>query len=139
MKLNKTAKAVLGILTFLPMTLAISTFGLFLYHFFSMWSYPDPEIDMLFPWFLDYLLPYMFLIVLLCIGLFIFYLVHIIQNQRIDNEKRILWITVLVMLYGIAMPIYWFVHIWQDHSRADNQPDPIISHDYEPGTESEKF
>lgn len=133
MSLNKTSKIILGILTFLPLILALSTIGFFFYHIFVIWFSHNPGMDMLFPWFLDYILPYLFLVILLCIGLFVFYLIHIIQNQYIDNEKRILWITVLVLAYGMAIPIYWFIHIWQDHPIDDPQPDPITDQNYEPG------
>ncbi len=89
--------------------------------------------------YLSYLLPYVFLIILLSLGLFVFYVVHIIQNSFLDSEKRILWIAIVFLAYGVAIPVYWYVHIWKSNSSEKAEANNMTEDYYEPGTESQKF
>lgn len=133
MNLNKPAKIILGILTFLPILLAISIIGFVIFNFISMVFNQEPAMPMMYMSYLSYIIPYFFLVVFLSLGLFIYYLVHIIQNQYLDNEKRILWIVVLFVLGGITMPVYWYVHIWKIPSPTNNADNPLMESSYESG------
>ncbi|HET6528201.1 MAG TPA: hypothetical protein VFG39_05575, partial [Balneolaceae bacterium] len=63
----------------------------------------------------------------------IFYLIHLLQNKRLDNEKKILWIAVFVAFNALSLPAYWLVHIWKDEP---NQAEKKTSINYgSPGTE----
>lgn len=75
--------------------------------------------------YLGYIAPYIFFFFLFYLGLGIFYLVHITQNELLDNEKKILWIVILIMLNGIVMPVYWYLYIWKE--RTFNHPQPNSS------------
>lgn len=131
MKLNKAAKIILGILTFIPILFFFGAFGIFFYQLFSIPFIENPQMPMLIPPFLEYLVPLAIWLIFLSVGLFIFYIIHIIQNKNLDSEKRILWIVILVLVYGIAIPIYWYVHVWLNHNRTS---DSISKDYYEPGT-----
>lgn len=129
MKLNNFAKIVLGILTFLPLLFVILTAGIMFVNIFSMMFSQDLFLPMMALSYLSHVLPYLFFIVLLALGLLIFYIVHIIQNSLLDTEKRMLWIAIVFLGYGIALPIYWYLHIWNA-----NPSDPITNEQYEPRT-----
>lgn len=136
MRLNKPAKIVLGIITFLPVILVVGTILISIYQVFSFLFSDDPAMPMfLFPY-LGYVLPYIFFFFLFYIGLGIFYFIHIAQNNSLDYEKKFLWIVVLIILNGIAMPVYWCIHIWNDKT---SEPKSSFDQIYESGTEPEKF
>jgi hypothetical protein len=139
MNLNKSAKIVLGILTFLPLLFLISTLGFFVFNFFSVFFSQEPEMPMMLFSYLSYVLPYLFLIILLALGLFVFYIVHIIRNASLDTEKRILWIVVVFFAYGVALPIYWYIHIWKNNAAKATNTDQITGDYYEPGAQSQEF
>ncbi|PAU93345.1 hypothetical protein CK503_11435 [Aliifodinibius salipaludis] len=139
MHLNKSAKIVLGIITFLPLLFTISILGFIIFNFFSMFFSQEPQIPMMLFSYLSYILPYLFVIILLTLGLFVFYIVHLIQNSFLDTEKRILWIVVVFLLYGFAIPIYWYIHIWKRNTAEAIKADELTNKHYEPGTQSQEF
>ena len=136
MNLNKPGKIILGIVTFLPLLLAISIIGFVIFHFFSMFFSQEPAMPMMYFSYLSYLLPYIFPAILLSLGLFIFYVVHIIQNASLDAEKRILWIVITFMAYALATPIYWYVHVWKHEPHDDFETDPLVDTKHESRTYS---
>lgn len=139
MNLNRSAKIVLGILTFLPLLFVISILGFVIFNFFSMFFSQDPEMPMMLFSYLSHILPYLFVIILLTLGLFVFYIVHIIQNSFLDTEKRILWIVVVLLVYGVAIPIYWYIHIWKRKTAEATKADELTDDYYEPGAQSQEF
>jgi hypothetical protein len=139
MKLNKPSKIVLGILTFLPLIFGITSFVIAIYQVMSLLFSEDPAMPLMLLSYLGYVIPYLFLFFLVYLGLGIFYIVHIVQNKLLDNEKRILWVIVLIAFNGIAMPIYWYVHIWKEHSSENSELNPGFDNPYESGIESQKF
>ena len=56
-------------------------------------------------------------------GLTIFYIVNVFRNDRVDKDKKALWAIVIFMGNIIAMPIYWYLYIWQE-APAGSQPIP---------------
>jgi hypothetical protein len=139
MHLNKPSKVVLGIVTFLPFLMVVGAFLVGIYQVFSFVFADDPMMPMLLLSYLGYMLPYLFFFFLFYLGLGIFYLIHIAQNRSLDFEKKFLWIVILITLNGIAMPTYWYVHIWKNKMRGNFQSKPSFKQAYESRTESEEF
>ena len=52
--------------------------------------------------------------ILLGIGLLIFYIVHAVNNKKLDSNERIIWILLFFFFSNIAFMIYWVLRIWQD-------------------------
>ena len=48
-------------------------------------------------------------------ALMVYYIVHVFQNPRLDDDKntRLLWALVLFFGNMLAMPIYWYLNIWK--------------------------
>ncbi|MEL7832538.1 hypothetical protein [Fodinibius sp. Rm-B-1B1-1] len=136
MNLNKPGKIILGILTFLPLLFAVSILGLIIFNFFSMFFTQEPAMPLMYFSYLGYILPYIFPAILLSLGLFVFYIVHLVQNSSLDTEKRILWSVVMFLVFGVATPIYWYFHIWKKDSKNDVQFTPSADKNHEPRTNS---
>ena len=52
-------------------------------------------------------------IVLLVMGLLAFYLWFLFDTDRIAADKKPLWAVVLFLGNVIAMPVFWYIHIWK--------------------------
>lgn len=139
MRLNKSSKVILGILTFLPLIVGVGSVIFGIYQLMSLIFSEDPMMPMIFLSYLGYVIPYLFFFFLIYLGLGIFYLVHIIQNEILDGEKKFLWVLVLFFLNAIAMPVYWYIHIWKNNFSKDLESDPIFDDNYESGTQSQKL
>lgn len=134
--MNRTTKIFLGILTFLPLIASVSVGAFAIYQIISMMFSQDMIMPMLLFSYLQYALPLFFFFALFDLGLLIFYLVHIGRNNILDNEKKFLWIVVVITLNAIAMPIYWYVHVWNEKSELNSAAErPYES----PRTESAEF
>ena len=57
---------------------------------------------------------------LLIMGLSIFYIVDVFKNNRVDKDKKALWAIVIFLGNMIAMPIYWYLYIWNEAAVAGN-------------------
>ncbi|MCC6484996.1 MAG: hypothetical protein IT209_09140 [Armatimonadetes bacterium] len=60
-----------------------------------------------------------------CVGLYVFYLIHISQNTRISSKEKQAWYLTLVLghlvmpLNLIAMTRYWYKSIWRPSPQGD--------------------
>jgi hypothetical protein len=54
------------------------------------------------------------LMMLLQFGLIAFYIVYLFKTQRVAPDQKALWAVVLFMGGPIAMPIFWYLHIWRE-------------------------
>ena len=41
------------------------------------------------------------------------YIVSVFKSETLPNEKRTLWAVVIFMGNLMAMPVYWYLYIWQ--------------------------
>ncbi len=55
---------------------------------------------------------------LLTFSLLIFYIVYLFRTSSVPQDKKALWAVVLFMGNMFAMPVFWFLYVWQD-----SQPD----------------
>ena len=60
------------------------------------------------------LMVFHFLTILAMFGLLAFYVVHVIRNEAIKNEMKILWAVVVLMAGPVGMCVYWYINIWKD-------------------------
>ena len=78
-------------------------------------SSPNPEAPfMIFPFF-GIIFPLHFCTIFLGFGLMVFYLIHVIKNTKADEAVRIILGVGCFFLPFIAMPIYYYLYIWQDN------------------------
>ncbi len=41
-----------------------------------------------------------------------FYCSFVIDSAHIAKKKKVIWIICILLFHIIAMPVFWFVHIW---------------------------
>lgn len=121
--MTKTSKILLAAATIWPFFYMLL---FFVFIFFSMFYIPraDSSGEGGFPDLFMIILPLHFLTMLLIMGLTIFYIVNVFRNDQVDKDKKVLWAVVLFMGNMIAMPIYWYLYIWQEEKDPQIIPSP---------------
>lgn len=56
------------------------------------------------------------LTLVLVLALIAIYVVLAINNQQFDQTKKIIWVVAMCMLTMVAMPVYWYLHVWRKPS-----------------------
>ena len=46
-------------------------------------------------------------------GLMVYYVIHVMKNEALSTNKKVIWAICLVKLGIFAMPVYWYSHLWQ--------------------------
>jgi hypothetical protein len=122
MKLNKTWKVIIGILTLIailaPFFYVMGVFMVIGESFFLMMgdpsTIPSEEEVFLFMKPIFYMMPLMMLGSMLQFAMSIFYLIHVILNKEGTDLLRILLGIGAFFLPYIAMPFYYFVYIFPE-------------------------
>ncbi|HEX7334478.1 MAG TPA: hypothetical protein VF290_23455 [Pyrinomonadaceae bacterium] len=123
--MKQLTKLLLGLLTLWPFAYVILFFVVILAEFFMAGSGqpgPPPLIALIFPLHI--------LTMLLIMALLVFYIVNVFRNNRVENDKKVLWAVVLFMGGMIAMPIYWYMYIWKEAPVFSNRsPEQLVGGD----------
>jgi hypothetical protein len=53
------------------------------------------------------------LAVILTIAAFIFFVSHIYRNDRLSDQQKSLWTTIVLLGNVFAIPFYWWLYIWR--------------------------
>ena len=119
MKLNKTWKIIIGLLTagnivapFVYVAVSFSMVGRFFFMGDPSYLSEQEMFQMMQPFF--YIIPVMMLASFLQLGLSVFYLIHVILNKEGTDILRILLGIGAFFLPYIAMPFYYFVYIFPE-------------------------
>ena len=54
-----------------------------------------------------------YLTLLLVLGLLIYYVLRVLNHPQYDTLTRVVWLLLLVFAGLVAMPVYWYLHIWK--------------------------
>jgi hypothetical protein len=60
------------------------------------------------------ILPLHFLTMLVMLVLLVVYVLDVFKTDRISQDKKALWVVVLILGNVIAMPVYWYTYIWKE-------------------------
>jgi hypothetical protein len=113
--MSRNGKIMLGILTLMPYLL-IGTY-LFTMTFFIHDFTPVQYGKIPFPLMTNVVWLLFILIIagLLCFGLLVYYIVHVHDNQELGQNEKTTWVVCMLLLSGIACPLYWYNRIWKTH------------------------
>ena len=66
---------------------------------------------------------------LISIGLLIYYIIQIINNQAMDTGERVVWIITLIIFCPLTFPIYWLMRVRNLPAvGAPGQPTAVTNH-----------
>lgn len=102
--MSKTSKITLGVASVIPVVIALvySTGA-----FDHIFTYPPEEGPVLRWEHITFVLTALFITVLDVI-----FIVHLTRNERFEGRKKWLCAVALVLAGPIALPVYWYGHIW---------------------------
>jgi hypothetical protein len=111
--MTKGQKNILGIFTFLPVVLMMVYFTAIIFLIRDAMVFKDE--DMPFPILGDvlWLVIIGLLMGLLSFGLMVYYIIHAINNPQIDNNEKIIWVLLFVLVSVVSFPIYWYMRIFK--------------------------
>lgn len=119
--MSKNRKLILGLLSILPIIMMFIYFVVLFSNFF--YFFPQLHNSGEFPseFFRHFLgiLVIILLMTFLHIGLLIYYIIHLVNNNSIDPTERIVWILIFVFAGMVGFPIYWYMRIWKAGTSAD--------------------
>ena len=113
--MSRSTKALVGLLSFLPMILVIGFFIMLFSYFprFFEWENYEPAPQEVF----GVIAPIFIVIMIMAIislGLLIFFIIHLIRYKGMEPVERIIWILVFFFVGIVGYPIYWYMRIWRD-------------------------
>jgi uncharacterized membrane protein len=115
--MSKTGKIVLGVLSLLPILLSITYIAFFIGLFTSVFREAiqpqngrPPEFMMNHIGSLMSIIP---VLVVSSFGLLIYYIVHIMNNTRLQSTERLIWVLIVLFTSMVGFPIYWYMQIWK--------------------------
>jgi len=113
--MKKSTKFWLGVLTFIP----VIFIGIFIFLFLtlfltSIYNFESQESNFRVDFFGSMMVSFVFLVFALIVklGLLIYYVIHVSDNQNNDSTKKIMWILILVFVGTIGSIIYYFMEIY---------------------------
>jgi hypothetical protein len=115
--MKKPAKVLLAAATVWPFLYMILFFLFIVSSIFLMPRGGSPEGGA-FPALFMIIFPLHLLTMFLIMGMTIFYIVNVFRNDRVEKDKKVLWVLVLFMGNMIAMPIYWYLYIWREANES---------------------
>jgi hypothetical protein len=102
----------LGIFTFLPIVLLFAYMFFFAMIVWDVMAHND-DISLL-----TDIGPALLLVLsvgIIAFGLYIYYIIHVI-NSKVDSNEKILWLIFFLTCNILAFPIYWYMRIWKSPS-----------------------
>ena len=115
--MSRSGKIFLGVLTFVPFVLFAIYIAVFISFFFEIFRYqsfePHPEEI---PFAIIPIIVFAVLMGLASLGLLIYYIIHAVNNKKIDSSERLVWILVFLFAGMIGFPIYWYMRIWKENT-----------------------
>ncbi|MGE5105977.1 MAG: hypothetical protein ACM3H8_00405 [Sphingobacteriales bacterium] len=113
--MSKSSKLLLGLLSILPLILK-AVIIIQVFSFFPdmiYWGHNEPDPYTVFttmsPVFITAIITGV-----ITVGLLIFFIVHMLNNKKIESGERIIWIIVFLLAGSVGYPIYWYLRIWKD-------------------------
>ena len=116
MKLSKASKIALLVATFLPVLYMV----LFVANIAFM-SAAGPGQNPVFDNFGIFMALHL-CVMLLMFALMTFYIVFLFKTDRVRNDMKAVWAVAIFMGSFVAMPVFWFLHIWPSAESSDIAP-----------------
>ena len=109
--MTKSSRVWLGILTFLPIVLLFAYMFSVAFIVRDAIRYGDEDLPLPVLSGVFWMVIIALMLGLLSFGLMIYYIIHVVNNKKIDNNERIIWILVFLVGSIITFPVYYFMRI----------------------------
>lgn len=122
--MTRSKKIFTGLLAFLPLIAS----AIFLIFFFTSFfpeivkmdhAHGDVSPEFFFSNMMGFI-AWVIALVFVQLGLMIYFIIHVMNNNRVKNEERIIWVLVFIFASSIGFPIYWGIRIWPEEKPESN-------------------
>jgi hypothetical protein len=119
MTLTRSQKILVGFFTLWPPVYFMLFFCFILLTMGSIFlgavSGTDSPVPFLAPFgFIPLIFIFHFLTILVIWGLIAFYIIYLFKSDRIPQEKKVLWLVLMILLGLFTMPIFYYFYIWPE-------------------------
>lgn len=52
------------------------------------------------------------------LGLMIYYIIHVVKNEALSSNSKIIWIVLFFFFNMLSQPFYWYMNIWKEPAPA---------------------
>ena len=120
--MKNSTKVILGILTFLPMLLVLT----YVFYIFMAFiptaiqlenSHQEVPVELFRS--LSVMIFLIILALIIKLGIMIYYIVHASNNPKNENNTKIMWIVLLVLVGSISSIVYYFIEILPSKDLSD--------------------
>lgn len=113
--MNRSSKALTGILSFLPLILTFVIIILVISMFprFVEWDEHEPDFYTIWSTIWPIIITGI-ITAIVKLGALIFFIIHMLNNKKVETGERIIWVLVFIFTGGIGYPIYWYMRIWKE-------------------------
>lgn len=120
--MKNSTKVWLGILTFLPMFL-IFAYIIYIFTAFIPTAIrledSHQEVPVAFFQSISIMIIFILLAIIIKMGIMIYYIVHASNNPKNENNTKIMWIVLLVLVGTISSIVYYFLEILPSKENSD--------------------
>ncbi len=113
--MTKSSKLLLGVLSFLPFIMVCIIIAM-VFNLFPQiveWSNDEPDPHTVFstfgPIFFTGLVT-----ALISLGLLVIFIIHLVNNQKLETGERLVWILIFLFVGMIGYPLYWYLRVWNE-------------------------
>ena len=114
--MSKGKAIALGLLTIWPPVYMVLFFAFVLLTMFTAGSAGNSEPPIGF--FLIF--PFHMFTMLAMFALLAIYIVLVIKNKALEDNMRIIWVILVIMLGIGAMPVYWWLYVWNTPGEVES-------------------
>ncbi len=120
--MNKTGKIILGLLTISPFLLIIPMFSSMFRFIIKAEQLENSGVEPGFYEVWNMMGPFMTWIIILSVlslGIFVYYLVHALKNDKLDSTFKLIWILLFLFVSSLSQVVYFFMEIWPEDKKAE--------------------
>lgn len=111
--MKKSTKVLLGIASIWPF-IYIPLFFLAIFSLVIFGAPPGQKPPDSFPLIFLVIFPIHILSVFGMLAAKVYYIVNVFKNPRVEKDKQLMWVLLLVFAGMFAEPVYWYLNIWRD-------------------------
>jgi len=109
--MTKSSRVWLGILTFLPFVLLFAYLFSIAFLVRDAIRYGDENMPLPILSNVFWMVIIALMLGLLSFGLLIYYVIHVINNKKLDSNEKVIWVLVFIVFPVITYPIYFLMRI----------------------------
>ncbi len=113
--MSRSSKSIIGLLSFFPLIIAAVSIILVinLIPQFIEWDNHMPDHQTVLSTLCTLIIAAL-ISCLISLGLLIYFLIHMLNNKKLDSGEKVVWILAFLFVGVVGYPVYWYMRIWNE-------------------------